>query len=210
MTGATTATILPLAASGIEGIFFLVIAVVWVIIQIASARKKEGPTASSPQQKPEEDYTDYSSPEDELRKFLQRLGQPAPPPAPPPLPAAPARTSSDPARGERTTAAAAMKKARERELPKRRPAPPPVVYEAQAIELPPVQESLPDAYATSHVVIPSVPDVSEIAPYQRIDPIIMTSLSSRGSLRKVLVLKEILGAPLALRSASDMNRFPRT
>ncbi len=100
-----------------EPIIFIVLAAIWVVVQILNRAGKSAPRPKAPGERPEappgrSETPDRpvarpsASPEDELRRFLQELtGAPAeeprpaaPPPPPPPPPPMPRAPTSRPAR----------------------------------------------------------------------------------------------------------------
>lgn len=184
---------IPIAASGGEGLFWLAVAIFVIISKIVQASKKNAPPTRKPDQPDAADF----SPEEELRDFLKRLSpgtESVPPPmpqpqrpVPPPLPAQAARTttSSQPgaarARQPATPTRAAAPKARPVPLPQ----PLPAQEVVAAVKREPVRSRAPAA---------AVP-----APENQRRAALIADLRNRESLREAIILREILGPPLALR-----------
>ncbi len=84
------------ADSGLENLIYIVVAIVWFVIQIAAQnakrRKRQLPPPTMPMGEPPPPPPSVLDPEEELRRFLKELsGESAPPPrptprAPPPTP----------------------------------------------------------------------------------------------------------------------------
>ena len=182
---------IPIAAVDGGGIFWLAVVIFVIISKIAKASKKNAP----PTQKPGlPDMSDFS-PEDELRDFLKRLSpgsEAAPPPVPqpqrhvppPPVPIQTIRTITTSQSGTVRTRVQTV----HRPAPRVQPTPPP----------PPILEA---------VVVPAMPEpvhspapaASAPAPGDKRRAAIIADLRNRECLREAIILREILGPPLALR-----------
>ena len=188
----------PIVASGGEGIFWLIVTIFVIISQIAKASKKNAP----PTQK--QGLPDAGgSPEEELRDFLKRLSggaeesqqQPPPPPPrpqrplpPPPLPAPAARTTAGGQAGAQ-----------------RIPSEPPAHHHRQKPRAEPLPAPVPQAVLTPAPAQMAPVTVAPVAPrvpsgYWR--AIIVADLANRECQREAIILRDILGPPLALRRRS--------
>ena len=207
----------PLADGGgdaAQGIFWLIVTVIVVISQVLKANKKSGaqPPAAAPGERARE-----SGPGEELQRFMESLGGNArPTPAAPPK--LPQTAPHDPARGtafqtgrKQTASPAAYAKAKpvvyakarpNAELSRKRVPPPPTR------PIPPVPE-IPDAWtkprqtAFQHFRHSDDLGIKADAQAESLKQLrhgIGDDLVGIAHLRKAMVLKEILGPPLALRN----------
>jgi len=179
-------------------LIWVVIVIGSAIVQMIKAKKK----ASQPAQKPQ-DSQDSSPHSDELRDFLQAISgaPPVPPPAPPPQPVRTAAAQTQPPRPHHT-----------------RPAPPPLPPSMTIKHRPaPVKPHKP---AERHrpkppeLVLKPTPEkqvkpaITKITPLATATPkglaaLIIQDLKNMDSTRKAIVLREILGPPIALRRSRN-------
>lgn len=169
----------PLIAAGGQDLIPLVIIIVVVLAQIIKAAKggsRPAPGQPGPSQQADDVFT---APQDELKKFLESLsgGMSQPPPEqPPPLP-----------------------RKQSRVMRIKQPAQPPVIetVSVEEVKTSPLQES-PKAARQADMQI-EAPPIHVMPVTQNIRPQIAYELISRQSIRKAIVLREILGPCLALR-----------
>ena len=204
-----------IAKAGVDGLFWLVVIVVTIIAQIVKASKRGSTGSGPPPPRPgTEGDGGYTAPQDELRAFLESLtGAPKKPatPPPPPMQAVPARaaapaaprpvmrtpeakTAPKPKRRVTRTAAAA---AAARQLAPVPPAPRPQPRPRQPVAparppLPQLATKAADAYGRGTV----------IGGTAKARPGITTRLRGRRSVREAVILREILGEPLAMRASA--------
>jgi hypothetical protein len=179
-------------AAGAEGLFWLFVVAVSIIAQIVKAgrRNQERPAP------PPGAGADFpaAEPADELRQFLEKLAgappverPPAPPPvAPPPVPYS-SSTQTRPSEPSRSTAAA-MRNERVRAAASRpsavRPEPPPAFVAKPAMPRPLIVRA----------PVPGLP--AQPAPVQTHE--LCAMLFDPAAIRKAILLREILGPPVAL------------
>ncbi len=205
------------AASGAE-LIWLIIVLITIIAQLTKARKNmhdQGmPTQPAPDKKGVETPPRpqpgrrIPDPEDEIRKFLEELGKVAETPAeqPPAIPQQGQKQQSQ----------------RRKRPPPLIPLPPPtpVVIAPQQESVPAGQEAIPyPQFASLASVAPEA--APQYAPQTRQDKqqmaqsrgqrssVIRASLKNRDSLRTAIVLREILGPPLSLRSVDAVDYLHR-
>jgi len=184
-----------IAAGDIGGLFWIVVVIIAIIAQIVKARKQFDKGAPQQDQPPAE-----GDPAEELRKFLEGLGQAqkAPPPhVPPPV----QRASSRPAVSAREA---------QRSIPRPTPIvrpraePPPVpVHEVAVSARPPVPEAGPsdaEVLARYRAELASARAASA-KPASKWQQKLAGRLArqDRQLLKEAIILREVFGAPAALR-----------
>ncbi|OGV70633.1 MAG: hypothetical protein A2283_09795 [Lentisphaerae bacterium RIFOXYA12_FULL_48_11] len=191
----------PYIASGGGDIFPIIIIIVAIIAQIIKAAKGTKPTITQPDQRQSDGG--YTASEDELKKFLETLSGNIPevhtsqPPAlPPPIP----RSEPPPIPAVRTSRPVAVKKAKEtgRETS---------TYEMLAHEPEPAHFS-PSLVPLTAAEVANIKKADTSVFLHRGTHPFMTKISGeirgRESLKKAILLREILGPCLALRRPGNL------
>jgi hypothetical protein len=170
------ATRVCLASGAGEGIFWFLVAVIWIVAQIVKARKRK---ESQPVQTTFEETP--PSAEDELRTFLESLSSSARPQqevTPPPLPVSPAVVRP-------RTAASDVRDPNARMIPVSAPpvvdVPPPPPPAAQRVDAYGIVRDAAHVYRT------------------RAREALLGQLRKRESVRQAVLLREVIGPPLALQ-----------
>jgi len=191
-------TTLPIAEAKFEGMFWLIVIVVTIVTQIIKASKRGAvpPPASEPG--PDEDEG-YTAPDDELREFLESLAGAPPKPKPPaprtapplvqPRPTVAPPPPPTPAPVQRRAASPPVRRA-PAPAPRRaaRPQPIPTVTAAQK------PTALPSAEIRTIEVRGSArPRVSVLG------KALVSQLREGNALHRAVLMREILGDPIALR-----------
>lgn len=158
-------------------VFVVIAVVVNVLKKLAASQLEDGGTAQGGGQRP------FSAPEDELQKFLETIAgaQATPAPAPPPVPARHAVPPPLP----QNLAAAPSAKARTTS----------------------VQGTL--RQQTRHLGAPARRVTGRTSAYRqerRVSAVIPAMKWNRSSLQRAIMMNEILGLPVALRSASAAQK----
>ena len=173
----------------IEGLFWVLAFIGWVIFQMTKAAKKAIKT--TPNQNVSKPYT---APEEDIRKFLEGLGvQAGGRPSPPAVHDQQVRRK--PASGSRHTMAP---------KPRVRTAPPPVPPAIQTIT---ASRPLIRKLQESPVTVPQTHDIEdyhakayEIGKVHHVQLTeLISDLKNVDAIRKAILLREILGPPIALR-----------
>lgn len=170
-------------------IVFLFVVVISIIVQIIKAAKQGSATGGTPPTPGGGDSQEYSAPPDELRAFLEKLGASVQPPSvprpPPPVPRAAVPAIVAPVGQHRPSSPTAepASPSTPAELPRARqePAPPAVTFSAPAWAVPMAAERQ-KSRATAGIV---------------------RMLKQAGSARQAIVLREILGPPVAMRGVQN-------
>lgn len=188
-----------IASGGFDGLFWVVVVIIAIIAQIVKSRKQFDQGA------PKQDAPPGGDPAEELRKFLDGLGQAQKaPPAPPPVPPTPV-----PPPTPRPTPKQA---APSRPPPVQAPRPPPVVRRMPEPPVP-VREVVTRPRAPEPEHVPTEAEVmarfraelaakattgKKVTRWQRL---LAEQLSThdRRLLQEAMLLREILGPPVALR-----------
>lgn len=187
------------SGGGMECVFWGVVIAVFVVSQIAKSRKKFDESAPQ-QQNPADGGGD---PAEELRKFLEGLGQaPSQPPAPPPAPVAP-----PPPPRPSTQAPAQPRRVTAQRVKARTVVPPPMAHEEpprRRIPEPVPEAAMPDEAAVLARYKAELAAAAVAAPAKATTKwraILTAELLSadRQPVRKAFVLRELLGPPTALR-----------
>jgi hypothetical protein len=197
----------PIIASG-DSIIPLLVIIFAIIAQIVKFSKKNVKTGQPQSAQPQDDKTVYTAPDDELKKFLQSLSgtasgqQPfktqeeAPPPAPSPEKVVVVKT-----RKTALTWDDLLKPAQP--VIQNVPLPPPVPVEPQPYEVappsPPAYSPPEPAAAAPKAATAAPAAVMRPAARSRIRAAVTAELSGLQSIRKLIILREILGPPIGLR-----------
>ena len=194
-------------AAGAEGVFWFIVMVFVIISQIAKASKKKTP----PDRKPQIPGASASSPEEELGDFLKRLSQgyeepsSEPPPIAVPMPPPPrprARPASVPARATNVTQPVQRQIQEARAV---RPPAAPIVAPKPVVSAPAIQVSgLP---AAASPALAGTHEAVSVPTNKRRDALVAI-LKNRGSVEEGILLREILGPPLAMRRMASHAYAP--
>jgi len=182
----------PLIAAGGGDIFPLIIIVVVIVAQLIKAVKGPKPTVTKPGSQPAEDGT-FVAPEDELKKFLESLsggGSSSKPEQPVPVPTQPRQKPRE-IRVIEPVKPVTIRTARVKE--------PDYAFEEPFVPEVAAPPPLPVAAArqTAAFSEASPARITDKTPHIRSQ--IVGELTSRHSIRKAIVLREILGPCFALR-----------
>ena len=216
------------ADSAMENVIYIVLAIVWVIVQLAarSARKNKPPAPPSLGGEPDEAAPARPpalNPEEELRRFLRELSGAPPEPRPaasPPPPPLLARPAVSPGTGPTPSPGAMAQKLRERRrakalaapAPAKAPAaPPPIAPVATTTDTPPrvtiLEDRLAPAIGNAPMAMPSIPMAAAVAirsvTFSAGGPSRVrrrTALPrSRRALRQAVMYQAVLGPPRVLQ-----------
>lgn len=188
-----------MSSAGIDDLIPVLVFLAIAIGQIMKARAKARQGGEDREQRPPPSGS--ASPQDELQEFLRSLSGAPPPPATPVPPPAPPQIRPP----RRVPAAAPPVRPQPRAwsptpVPNRPPprtrtaAPPPVPTATRVVALPQAPDPDASAYATETKVRKSA-----VASRRQLRIALGKDLISRQSLRKAIVLKEIVGSPLGSR-----------
>jgi hypothetical protein len=191
----------PYIASGGGDIFPIIIIIVAIIAQIIKAAKGQKPTITQPGHG--QDTGGYNASEDELKKFLESLSGNIPDAnttKPPPLPAPVPKAEPPPLRTMQARRSVAVKNIQKE-----------AAKELQTYEmLVSTREPAPASLQVSPLATPAVAKVAKVATsvlvHKRhpLRTMICGEIRGKESLRKAILLRDVLGPCIALRRPGNL------
>lgn len=191
--------------AGIEGWIWAIIIIGSLVVRIIKANKERSsqPTPAPPGPRPATPEPDvqWKPPEDELREFLERLGgKPVTPPPPPPPPAGrqvappPPPPTARPKLAPQVLRAPAPQKTFRRKPTRAAPAP------APAPAIAPAPAPAPRRPAPKPIPAVAVAPVRTAGRRSEYRKVLDRLMKERSTLRSAIVVRDVLGPPLALRT----------